>query len=126
MQYVLAILMLIHSVAHLPGFLVAWRLATLKELPYKTTVLGGALSVGDAGIRLLGVFWLLAALAFVTAAVSLLLHMPWWRTLTLSACAVSLVLCILGWPDTRFGIVANLLILALVIAGSLLQWFPVR
>lgn len=38
----LALVLFVHAVAHLPGFLVSWRIASLKELPYKTTVLAGS------------------------------------------------------------------------------------
>ena len=40
MRYLLAVLLLVHGVAHLPGFLVAFRLASFPELPYRTTFFG--------------------------------------------------------------------------------------
>ena len=68
MRFVLAFFLLAHGVAHLVGFVSSWKLATLAELPYKTTVFSGRIDVGDAGIRVLGVLWLLTALAFLIAA----------------------------------------------------------
>ena len=47
----LASFLLAHGVAHLVGFVSSWKLATLAELPYKTTVFSGRVDVGDAGIR---------------------------------------------------------------------------
>jgi len=37
MRFVLAFVLLAHGVAHLVGFVSSWKLATLAELPYKTT-----------------------------------------------------------------------------------------
>lgn len=39
MRLALAAVLFVHGFAHLPGLLVAWRFANLKELPYKTTLL---------------------------------------------------------------------------------------
>jgi hypothetical protein len=65
----------------------SWRLATLAERPYKATIFSGRLDVGDAGIRVIGVLWLLAALAFVVAAIALTTATEWaerlrWRLST--------------------------------------------
>ena len=50
MRFGLAFLLVAHGVAHLVGFVSSWKLATLAELPYKTTVFSGRVDVGDAGI----------------------------------------------------------------------------
>jgi hypothetical protein len=70
MRFVLAFFLLAHGAAHLAGFVSSWKLATLAELPNKTTVLSGRVDVGDAGIRVMGVLWLLATLAFLVAAIA--------------------------------------------------------
>jgi len=41
MRFVLAVLLVAHGVAHLVGFVSSWKLATLAELPYKTTAFSG-------------------------------------------------------------------------------------
>ena len=48
-----------HGLVHLLGFVVNWQLASLAEMPYKTTLLAGALDVGATGIRAVGLLWLL-------------------------------------------------------------------
>ncbi|MBW2180913.1 MAG: ABC transporter permease, partial [Deltaproteobacteria bacterium] len=40
-QYAIAALVAIHGCVHLVGFVVPWRLAELKEMPYSTQVFGG-------------------------------------------------------------------------------------
>ena len=37
----LVVLLLLHGIAHLPGFLSGWQLVTLAELPHLTALLGG-------------------------------------------------------------------------------------
>ena len=124
MRMILATLLLGHGVAHVVGFAVPWKLVTSSEVPYRTTVAGGLVDVGPAGVRLVGVLWLLVALAFVSVSVGVLQHATWWYRESLALAMVSLVLCTLGWPESRPGVVANLLILVLLIAGSALGWYP--
>jgi hypothetical protein len=111
-----AVLMLVHAVAHLPGFLVSWKLATFAELPYKSTLLAGRLPLGDRGVQLAGVVWLVLALGFALSGVAALARLPWWSAVATVATAVSLVLCVLAWPDTRFGVLVNLVL------GTWLLW----
>jgi len=97
MRYVLALLFVIHGVAHLPGFLTAWRLASLEGMAYKTTLLAGSVDVGDVGIRIVGVVWLLAAIGFVVAGVGTALATSWWSMLTAVVASISLALSVLEW-----------------------------
>jgi CHASE2 domain-containing sensor protein len=110
--------------AHLPGFAVAWRLTTSNEMPYKTTLLGGRVDVGDAGMRVMGLLWLAGALGFVIAAVMTWRATPGWPTLTLLVTLVSLVLSVLAWPDSRIGVAVNVAIVALLLVGGKAGWFP--
>ena len=112
MRYVLTILFLAHGVAHLPGFLTSWRLASLEGMAYKTTLLAGSVDVGDVGIRIVGVLWLLVAIGFVVAAVGTALATSWWGTLTAVVASFSFVLSALEWPEAKVGVVVNLAILA--------------
>jgi hypothetical protein len=112
MRFALAMLMLLHGLAHLPGFLVPWRIAHLAELPYGTTVLMGRMDVGDAGIRVVGLLWLLAAIGFCTVAAGVLADRSWWAPLTWAFLVGSTALVALAWPAARVGLLPNLLILA--------------
>lgn len=110
----LAALLALHGLVHLLGFVVPFRLAEIEGFPHATTVLGGRVDLGEGGIRAVGVMWLLAAAAFVAAAVGLWLLAPWWWGLALGVSAGSLALCVLGLPQARAGIVVNLLLLGLL------------
>jgi hypothetical protein len=115
MRFVLAALLIAHGVAHLVGFLVPWKVVSIPEVPYRTTILGGVTDLGDAGARALGVVWLVAAVAFVLLAGALLAG---WsvRLWIFAMLSMSIVLCIVGWPEARIGLVVNAVLLAALLA----------
>jgi hypothetical protein len=120
MRFVLAVLLVAHGVAHLVGFVSSWKLATLAEVPYRTAVFSGRVDVGDFGIRVMGVLWLFAALAFLVAAFAVATETGWAVRVTLAAVTASLILCVVGWPDARIGVAVNVgLALLLAIAARL-------
>ncbi len=115
MRFVLTALLIAHGVAHLVGFVVPWKLVSTAEVPYRTTILGGVTDLGDAGARALGVVWLVAALAFVLLAAAVLAG---WnvRMWTFTMLSLSIVLCVVGWPEARIGLVVNAVFLAVLLA----------
>jgi hypothetical protein len=122
MKYVIAIVLVIHGFAHWVGFVVPWRIAKLEEAPYKTTLLGGRLDVGDAGIRMVGLLWLLAGISFFVSGIALLASAGWWFSYTLVVAGISLVLCILGLPEAKLGIPVNVVIMLYLLVGKSLGW----
>jgi hypothetical protein len=114
MRFVLLATLFAHAVAHLPGFLVNWQLRSFAELPYRTTILGGLVDVGAGGTRAVGLAWLALSLALSVVGIAVLMRPPWWLAFAYTTVAVSVALCVVGWPDTRFGLVANAFILALI------------
>ena len=116
MRLVLAAVVFVHAVAHLPGFLVGWELRSFPELPFRTTILGGSIDVGVVGTKVVGLAWLALSLAFVVICLTVLMRPTWWPVFTYGTIAVSMALCIVGWPETRVGLAANAFILVLVVA----------
>ena len=72
MRVLLGGTLLVHGVAHLVGFVVPWRIVTSSEVPYRTTLLGA--DIGQAGVRALGLAWLLVSVLFVVLGASVLRH----------------------------------------------------
>lgn len=118
-RYIVAVPVLIHGLIHLMGFFTYWQLAVLDELPYKTTLLNGRWEVGDAGMRVFGVLWLVAAVAFVLADVGLVTQQAWWRAAMVLTALVSVVICVLDWQAAFRGAIISAVILvgAMVIAA---------
>jgi hypothetical protein len=115
MRFALAAILIVHGVAHAVGFVVPWKLMSTAEVPYRTAILGGVTDLGDAGARALGVVWLVAAVAFVLLAGALLAgwNVRLWIFAMLS---MSIVLCVVGWPEARIGLVVNAVLLAALLA----------
>jgi hypothetical protein len=120
MRTALAIVLAVHGIAHLPGFLVPWRISSPPDLPYQTRLLSGTLEVGDLGARVIGVLWMMAALAFGAAAVATYRGAPRWATFALAVVLFSLILSALGWPASRIGLAVNV-VLVVVLASALMR-----
>ena len=102
----------IHGLIHLIGFVVPWGIAQVEGFPYRTSALAGAVTLGDAGTRMVGVAWLVLAVGFVVAGVATWRRVAWAAPLTAVLAVGSIVVCTLGLPEAVFGIVVNVAILA--------------
>ena len=122
MRIALAIVMTLHGIAHLVGFAGAWQLSAAGGVPYKTTVLGGHFDIGDAGIRLVGLLWVIAAVAFVTVSAGAVMQSPWWLEAAVPVALGSLALTILELPEARIGAVVNIILLAILLAALRLHF----
>ena len=121
--YILAGLLIFHGLVHILGFLIFFEFIEVDTLQYSTTVLGGRVNIGAAGIRILGVIWLLIMIAMMAAGVGLLLGTSWWYSLALWSTVASTVVTILGLPDTKFGLAINILVFILLFLGSSQGWY---
>src|SRR5690349_17519524 len=116
MRYVLAALMALHGIAHLVGFVGSWNLGPpAPAVPYKTTVLAGHVDLGDVGIRVVGVLWLAAAIAFVVTAVGAAMNVEWWMRMALVVTLGSLALTVLEWPLARIGLYVDVALLGAIL-----------
>lgn len=121
-RLLLGLLCVVHGVPHLVGFFAAWRPSAIPELPHKTTVLSGRVDLGEVGIRVLGVGWLLLALAFIGAACLFWFHVPQATGALLSLAIISFVFSLVAWPDSQIGVVVNLIVILLVLAVVRYGW----
>ena len=101
----------IHGLIHLMGFVAYWPLAEIAELPYKTTLLNGRFQLGQSGMRLFSVLWLLTAVGLVGAAVGLAVKQSWWLPVMSAAVVLSLVITVLDWSNAFRGTMISLVIL---------------
>lgn len=117
-RIIAAIFLILHGLIHLIGFLVPWGLVKIDSFRYGTTILAGKVDLGETGIRLVGLLWIVGAIGFVIAGIGLWMVLPWWFTLLITVTLYSLVLCILGWPDSQYGFFINLIILGVLLFGE--------
>jgi hypothetical protein len=112
-----SIVLIMHGLIHLMGTTAYLKLAEIKGLPYKTTVLGGRWDLGANGIAVYGALWVVAAVGFVAAAVAVIAGWSWWQPLLLGVTLFSLVLTTLDWGVAYAGVIINIVILAVVWVG---------
>jgi len=122
-RYPIAIILAIHGLIHLLGFVTAWEFAEVNELEDSTLF---SLDPGSGPAQAFGLLWLLAALALVVAAVGLVWQAGWTGRMVGIAAAVSLVVTVVWWTDAWIGAVISAVVLAAVLAGPRLQrrWPP--
>jgi hypothetical protein len=113
-RIVAAVVVAGHGLIHLIGFVVPWGLAQVEGFPYRTTALGGAIALGDAGARAVGVAWLVCAVGFVVAGLGIWRRASWALPLAAVLAVASIVPCVLGLPEAVAGIVVNAVILGVV------------
>jgi hypothetical protein len=120
-----SIVLIMHGLIHLMGTTAYVKLAEIKGLPYKTTVLNGRWDLGANGIAVYGALWAVAAIGFVVAAVALLAGWSWWRPVLIGVTLFSLALTALDWGVAYAGVIINIVILVVILLGpKIVNWFP--
>ena len=99
-----------HGAAHVMGVSLLWKLGEPGSLKYADA----SPDPGTTAAYLVGGLWLLAGLAFVTAAVLLLAHKSVWRLAAASGVAISVPVVALRPAQGAAGLVTNGIVLALV------------
>ncbi|HVO72321.1 MAG TPA: hypothetical protein VMT24_19870 [Aggregatilineaceae bacterium] len=115
-----AFFLVAHGMAHLMATSVYWKLKESPDLVYQTTVLSGRLDLGETGIWIYGLLWLVTGIGTAVAGVGLGLNTRWARPLLLAATLLSLALCALVLDRAIVGAVIDVVILV----GLLRQPMP--
>ena len=103
-----AALLVIHGLIHILGAAKAFGWA---DLPQLTQPISPAM----------GTLWLVSALLWVAAAVSLFVWPRWWWAIAACALAVSMVVIVPSWADAKAGAAANGLVFVGIVFGFLSQ-----
>lgn len=106
MKYVLVVLLVIHGLIHLLGFVKAFDLAQPAQLQAPIS-------------RPLGVLWLAAALLLVVSGGMCLLAVRWWWLPAAVAVVLSQILISSVWSDAKAGTIANVLLLLPIVVAAL-------
>jgi hypothetical protein len=107
MRIAFAVVMLVHGLAHLVGFLAPQK---------ASTILFHRIDIGRSWFKVLSATWLVVALAFALTSLAVIMSFGAWPSLALAMLIISVVLCVLQLPETKIG---------LVLDGALLAWLIV-
>ncbi|UCD37368.1 MAG: hypothetical protein JSW54_11120 [Fidelibacterota bacterium] len=117
-RFVFTILLIIHGLAHISGFLSAWTTADLgyTDRPW---LLSTGITLQSTVGRIFGLLWLVVAAGFVGVGLGLLFRQDWWPVLAVAAAAISLVVIVPWWrtvpPGAWAGAVFDVLVIIAMI-----------
>ena len=100
MRYLLTLLIIVHGLIHLMGFAKAFGFAEIPQIPKEIS-------------KIQGFIWLFVAIGLVTTAIGFFLKKDWWWSVGLIMVIISQVLIITNWESSKYGTIANVIILAL-------------
>lgn len=102
MRTALTILIGIHGIIHLFGFLKSFGISEFNAISKPIS-------------KPFGIIWLMAFLLFITSAILFLSQYDFWWVIGILAVFVSQFLIIIYWKDAKFGTILNLIILTLIL-----------
>ena len=112
MRLALSLVLAVHGLIHLLGFLKSWKLVELPQLS------GATLFVfREPYNRLVGALWLLPFLAFNIGVYTLFSRFEQWWIVVGVGLLISQILVIYSWPDAKAGTIVNILLLLPVVVG---------
>lgn len=103
------LLLLIHGLIHLMGFVSNWHLANFSQMTGKTLM-----PISPGMTKALGVCWLIACMGYVAAAIGYGFRRDWWLPMATVSLVLSQLLILLYWADAKAGTLANMLIALIV------------
>lgn len=104
MQTILIVLIGIHGIIHLLGFLKAFGISEVRAISRPIS-------------KAFGLFWFLSFLLFAITIFLIIVHSDYWWVSGILGLIVSQVLIFSVWSDAKFGTFANLIILLAAIIG---------
>lgn len=104
MRVLLLILIIVHGLLHVLGFVKAFKFARLAQLPHPIN-------------KTNGVLWLIAALMIVTCGVLFYTFAEGWWILGIASVLVSEYVIIKDWEDAGLGTTLNILLLLISVLG---------
>jgi hypothetical protein len=99
------LLLVVHGLIHLLGFVKAFRLADLPQLTQPIS-------------PLYGVLWLSAGVLFVCTAIALAVWPRWWWITSALAVAISTIAILPSWQDAKVGAYVN----AVVVIATIVRY----
>jgi len=113
-RWLLVIVMVMHGIGHIMGFLAAWTKIPVgwRDAPW---LLGGGYHITSPVGAAWGLLWLVVLIGFVGAGLGLIWSQPWWLALAVASAVVSLVAILPWWTSAPLGAAVGGVVVDLVI-----------
>ncbi len=115
MKIAFAVFLFIHGLAHGVGFLTVSGLVKDPDQPSDPTFLLTGFEPGHWVFKVMSVIWLIGLAGFVIAGIGVINETDWAMTALVAATALSTVLSLIWVKAAPFGLVANLVVIAVMI-----------
>lgn len=112
MRIAVAVVLSIHGLIHLLGWLKSAKLMEVPQLTGRTLF-----ELPEPLPRVVGVLWLVCCLTFLSGAGLLLLRSGSWWIAAAVGIVLSQLLIVYAWPDAKAGTLPNLLLLIPIVMG---------
>ena len=104
LKIIFLLIFTIHGIIHLLGFIKAYDITEVKQLKQEIS-------------KPMGLFWLLTGILFIITFILLLIDSRLVLIVGICAIIISQLLIFSSWEDAKFGTVANVIILMIIIIG---------
>ncbi len=101
MKTAIAILIIIHGLIHLMGFIKAFSLAEMEALTQSIS-------------RSMGILWFLTVSILVTGGVFCFIGIESWWKISVTGMVLSQVLIFYSWKDAKYGTLINVILAVLI------------
>ncbi len=115
MKIAFAVFLFIHAMAHGVGFLTVSGLVKDPDQPSEPTFLLTGFESGHWVFKLMSVVWLIGLAGFVIAGIGVINETDWALNALVAATVLSTILSLIWVKAAPFGLVANLIIIAVMI-----------
>ena len=115
MKIAFAVFLFIHAMAHGVGFLTVSGLVKDPDQPSEPTFLLTGFESGHWVFKVMSILWLIALAGFVIAGIGVINETDWALTALVATTILSTVLSLIWVKAAPFGLVANLVIIAVMI-----------
>lgn len=119
MRTAFAVFLFVHAMAHGVGFLTQTFLVGVEDAAKNPAFLLSAYERGHWVVRSLGVLWLLLGIGFAVAGVGVLQQADWTVQFLVVVTAASTALSIMWVKEAPFGLVANVIVIAVLLIPAL-------
>jgi hypothetical protein len=114
--FLFSFLLVIHGLIHLLGFIVYLQIGEIEDLPFKTTILFELIDLGNNGIRIFGIIWLMVTVAYLLVIIAFIIQKKpnlykWLYLVTI----FSLIITFLDFTVAFRGTLFNLLVLVILL-----------
>ncbi|MDH4298339.1 MAG: hypothetical protein OEV74_18825 [Cyclobacteriaceae bacterium] len=106
-------ILVIHGLVHLLGFVKEWNLTSNSQLTGKTLF-----ELSATSGKVVDLLWLTACILLLVVTGLYLMHKPWYWIPAAAAVLLSQALIILYWPNAKYGTIANIIILSVVVISA--------